>query len=86
MKRENVGPKGFLVAIERNRRNVMAAIIEFPKEASIWRQKRTSAQSEPGTTGAKILMFTGVRYAKRQISDTPADPSEASVSKEKKSR
>ncbi len=64
----------------------MAAIIEFPKEASIWRQKRASAQPESGATGAKILMFTGVRYAKHQIADTPAEPSEAKVSKEKKSR
>ncbi|MEM7463564.1 MAG: hypothetical protein AAF362_12900 [Pseudomonadota bacterium] len=64
----------------------MAAIIEFPKEASIWRQKRASTQPESGTMGAKILMFTGVRYAKRQNSETPADSSEANVGKEKKSR
>ncbi len=64
----------------------MAAIIEFPKEALIWRQKRASSQPESGAAGAQILMFTGVRYAKRQISDTSADLSETNVSKEKKSR
>lgn len=45
----------------------MAAIIEFPTEASIWRNDRTRVQNGPVGLEGNILLFTGVRYAKNKL-------------------
>jgi hypothetical protein len=45
----------------------MAAIIEFPKAASIWRHDRASVQGIPVGLEGNVLLFTGVRYANDKI-------------------
>lgn len=64
----------------------MAAIIEFPKEVSIWRKNRPSSRAGSGELDGKVLLFTGVRYAKHRIMDNSADCSRAKGSKDIKHR
>jgi hypothetical protein len=45
----------------------MAAIIEFPRELSIWRHDRARVQNSPVGLEGNILLFTGVRYAKNKL-------------------
>lgn len=62
----------------------MAAIIEFPKEVSIWRQNRSSNQTGSGGLGGKVLLFTGVRYAKHIIRENSVNASGAKPGKDAK--
>lgn len=42
----------------------MAAVIEFPTAASIWRQRNAARKVVEHRGGAKIIVFSGVRYSR----------------------
>jgi hypothetical protein len=55
----------------------MAAIIEFPTAASIWRRRTAASNEFDHRGGAKIIVFSGVRYSRpeepvRAIAVAPA--------------
>ncbi|MGI9400910.1 MAG: hypothetical protein ACR2O0_06620 [Rhizobiaceae bacterium] len=62
----------------------MAAIIEFPKEASIWRQKRSARSMGSEEPGGKVLLFTGVRYAQKTADESTVSSSRAKLGKDMK--
>jgi hypothetical protein len=44
----------------------MAAIIEFPTAASIWRRNTVARKEFDTAGGAKIIVFSGVRYSRTE--------------------
>jgi hypothetical protein len=44
----------------------MAAIIEFPTAASIWRRNSVARKEFDHSGGAKIIVFSGVRYSRAE--------------------
>ena len=44
----------------------MAAIINFPKEATIWRRRRDAKSKFEHSGPGKVLLFSGVQYSRNK--------------------